>query len=238
MTIIGIKGRPRSGKTAIGVKMLAQYRKFGYCPVSNVEVDFKKLNDDIESPWQKSVPLSIKDINKALDEGTTINELYQANNVCIYISEMMQYAFSRKSGSNTNAMIAYMLSQLGKTNTTFIHDEQLEHTVDLILRELNEYVISSFKLKYAGEYNGKIYNNCIKGFYYQIEDKNMPFMNQQEPKPLEMFWPIENAIKYLSIYESNNPYRSEVLQLKLTQPAGHTVNNNNQTTKQPSKLVF
>lgn len=235
MTIYGIKGRPRSGKTALGAKMLTQHWRYGYCPVSNVEVDFYANPDnlDVESTWPKSIPLSIRDINKALDENISLNELYQAELICMYISELMQYVFSRKSSSNTNALIAYMLSQVGKQNVTFIHDEQLSHTIDVIVRELTEYEISSYKWKFTGEYNGKIYNNCLKGFYYTMEDKSEPGQN-----PYEFFWPIEKAINTLDSYESNTPYRSEVLQLKITQPSGHDINKNNLSTKTPSKMVF
>lgn len=213
MTIYGIKGRPRSGKTALGVKMLTNHWRIGYCPVTNVPIDFYKNeeNYDIESEWQKPIPLNIHDINKAIDKETTINELYEADLVCIYASEFMQYAFSRKSSSNTNALLAYMLSQLGKTSTTFIADYQLAHTVDVIFRELCEYEIGSYKLTYSGEYEGKIYNNCLAGFHYVLEDKS-----NLDQKPYEFYWPIENALSTLNTYDSNKPYKADVLQLKVT----------------------
>lgn len=218
--IIGIKGRPRQGKTAIGVKILLNYILADYFAVTNVPVNIKQFLEYLgidPSKYQETThPLSIHDINRALDEEITLNELYGHNPVVIYISEMMQYAFSRKSGSNTNAMIAYMLSQLGKTNTTFIWDAQLGHTVDVILRELTEWEIHSYKLLYTAEFEGKIYNNCILGFKYDLFDMALANSNP-EYKPSTIIWPIQQAMPILNAYRSNITYKSDVLQLKLTE---------------------
>lgn len=213
MTIYGIQGRPRSGKTLLGVRITERFYRQNYYVVSNVPIDLTKSIAYHMTRQSQSHILSIKDIEKAINNNLTLNELYNADKIVIYISEMMQYANARRATSNTNLLVEYMLSQLGKTNTTFIWDAQLNHTVDITLRELTEYLISAYKLLYTTEFEGKLYPNTIFGFKYLIEDKLKP----PETKPYTFLLRAKAALPTFDLYYTSKVYKADTLKLKISE---------------------
>lgn len=188
--IIGIEGPPRSGKGVLGTLLARNFHKHGYKGVANYKIRFQD--------GSRPAVARIEDIERAISESKSLNELYKSDKIFMVIDEFHLWADSRRAMSNDNITLSYLASQAGKRHITICWISQQNHSVEKRYREFTDVLWNCEKVLYRTLLpDGQLVTNALSGFRFEGVD-----MRPRTPKPLFFYITAKDAMPIFNAYST------------------------------------
>lgn len=191
MTIIGVVGKPRTGKTLYMVlRAYINYQK-GYKIFSNFKCSFATRLE----------------MNEMLQIAYTEME---RNPKMLMIQEIDKIFNSKRATSNENTLLGGLTGQSGKRNMDIIWDTQFPHLVDTQVRNITEECITCSAL----EMDNKPIAFTYRHYDIYEQSTNPNYMPKEYTIPAYILEPL------YKMYDSYEPTKSKVKNQKMYEILG------------------